>query len=270
MTLYVGKSLYLKIDNDKRSMVPRAAYHKKAWGYLLKNHPHDSICGCSVSEVHRDNDYRFRQAKQIANNTIADCLDDLAYNINTDLSGRDGAFVVFNAGQRDIDSVYEVTVPMPIARDASLKLFDCDNNPVDYTTIKIHSEKYTETSFRNHPDFKTNQYITFALPLKVQGFGYTAFSYNIDRVEYPERGDFYMRVYEPSRRTMGSMRTAPDSFDNGIYNIKINPNGTLDITVNKTGKVYENMLMLEESGDNGDGWNYVKPQFGVFVGGFGM
>src|SRR5581483_9291556 len=25
-----------------------------AWKLLLKNHPHDSICGCSVDEVHRE------------------------------------------------------------------------------------------------------------------------------------------------------------------------------------------------------------------------
>ena len=25
-----------------------------AWKLLLQNHPHDSICGCSIDEVHRD------------------------------------------------------------------------------------------------------------------------------------------------------------------------------------------------------------------------
>src|SRR5690606_4106152 len=30
---------------------PRA-YLDLAWQYLLKNHPHDSICGCSIDQVH--------------------------------------------------------------------------------------------------------------------------------------------------------------------------------------------------------------------------
>jgi len=28
---------------------------RMAWKYLLQNHPHDSICGCSIDQVHREN-----------------------------------------------------------------------------------------------------------------------------------------------------------------------------------------------------------------------
>jgi alpha-mannosidase len=37
-----------------------------AWRYLLQNHPHDSICGCSIDQVHRENSARFAQSQQIA------------------------------------------------------------------------------------------------------------------------------------------------------------------------------------------------------------
>ncbi len=33
---------------------------KLAWKYLLQDHPHDSICGCSIDQVHRENAVRFR------------------------------------------------------------------------------------------------------------------------------------------------------------------------------------------------------------------
>ncbi len=39
----------------------------KLWTVLLQNHPHDSICGCSVDAVHRENEVRFDSANQIAN-----------------------------------------------------------------------------------------------------------------------------------------------------------------------------------------------------------
>jgi alpha-mannosidase len=39
---------------------------RMAWRYLLLNHPHDSICGCSVDEVHRDMAWRFDAAEQLA------------------------------------------------------------------------------------------------------------------------------------------------------------------------------------------------------------
>lgn len=37
-----------------------------AWRYLLRNHPHDSIGGCSVDQVHRDMLHRFDAARLIA------------------------------------------------------------------------------------------------------------------------------------------------------------------------------------------------------------
>jgi alpha-mannosidase len=37
-----------------------------AWKYLLQNHPHDSICGCSIDPVHEDMKQRFRIVDEIA------------------------------------------------------------------------------------------------------------------------------------------------------------------------------------------------------------
>jgi len=45
-----------------------------AWKLLLKNHPHDSICGCSVDEVHEENVSRFKQVDQICNALIERCM----------------------------------------------------------------------------------------------------------------------------------------------------------------------------------------------------
>src|SRR5205823_550206 len=43
---------------------------RMAWKYLLQNHPHDSICGCSIDQVHRENAVRFAQSQQIAESVI--------------------------------------------------------------------------------------------------------------------------------------------------------------------------------------------------------
>jgi len=45
-----------------------------AWRQLLLNHPHDSICGCSVDEVHRDMASRFDAAEQIASRLKREAL----------------------------------------------------------------------------------------------------------------------------------------------------------------------------------------------------
>ena len=49
-------------------------YADLAYRYLLQNHPHDSICGCSIAQVHRDMKYRFDQCKGIANELISDVI----------------------------------------------------------------------------------------------------------------------------------------------------------------------------------------------------
>ena len=38
----------------------------QSWKYLLQNHPHDSICGCSIDAVHDENMTRFARAEQVA------------------------------------------------------------------------------------------------------------------------------------------------------------------------------------------------------------
>jgi len=75
---------YLKQANDQiqtlleRELEPLLVFHRlsggqpawpllwQAWKYLLQNQPHDSICGCSIDEVHQDMLPRFRWAREIA------------------------------------------------------------------------------------------------------------------------------------------------------------------------------------------------------------
>ena len=42
------------------------AFLEMAWRTEIQNHPHDSICGCSVDQVHVDMRYRFDQAAMLA------------------------------------------------------------------------------------------------------------------------------------------------------------------------------------------------------------
>ena len=48
---------------------------RTAWRYLLQNQAHDSICGCSIDQVHEDMKFRYSQARGIARNVAADALE---------------------------------------------------------------------------------------------------------------------------------------------------------------------------------------------------
>ena len=43
-----------------------------AWKTLMQNHPHDSICGCSVDEVHREMVTRFEKSRHVAEAIVDD------------------------------------------------------------------------------------------------------------------------------------------------------------------------------------------------------
>ncbi len=68
---------------------------RRAWKYLLENHPHDSICGCSVDQVHREMKVRFDWCEQIGEEVTRTALESIAAQVDTEGEGT-VALVVFN------------------------------------------------------------------------------------------------------------------------------------------------------------------------------
>jgi mannosylglycerate hydrolase len=60
----------------------------RVWRKLMKNHPHDDICGCSVDDVHFDNESRFKQVDHITEVIVTEILEKmLIQGINHPLNG---------------------------------------------------------------------------------------------------------------------------------------------------------------------------------------
>ncbi len=75
---------------------------REAWRLLLTCHPHDSICGCSVDQVHEEMRTRFDQVEQIAEEITQQNLRALAAAVDTASITEGGArraLVVFNPHQ---------------------------------------------------------------------------------------------------------------------------------------------------------------------------
>ena len=60
-----------------------AAILRQAWRLLMDNHPHDSICGSSIDQVHDEMLPRFDQVDQIGERITAQSLEALGATINT-------------------------------------------------------------------------------------------------------------------------------------------------------------------------------------------
>jgi len=78
---------------------------RHAWRLLMECHPHDSICGCSVDEVHREMATRFDQVEQLAEAELAVLAESCAP-------------LFAPARAEDGETVLDVFNPLPFARTA--------------------------------------------------------------------------------------------------------------------------------------------------------
>lgn len=74
------------------------AFTDWAWKLAVQNHPHDSICGCSVDQVHRDMEYRFDQVASVATQTFERAFTTVARVLDTSWFPADNGLCVYNPG----------------------------------------------------------------------------------------------------------------------------------------------------------------------------
>jgi alpha-mannosidase len=86
----------------------------QAWRLLMENHPHDSICGCSIDQVHDEMKTRFDQVDQIGEELVRQSLNAIAAAVSTNgQAAALKAIIVFNpSGFSRSDSVsVEINLP---------------------------------------------------------------------------------------------------------------------------------------------------------------
>ncbi|MGL4522676.1 MAG: alpha-mannosidase [Bacilli bacterium] len=80
-----------------------------AWKTLMQNHPHDSICGCSVDDVHREMVTRFEKAYNVARHIIDESKQYIEQKMKT--TDEEGIpFVLFNPAADTKTQTVSVTV----------------------------------------------------------------------------------------------------------------------------------------------------------------
>lgn len=228
-----------------------ASYRHIAWKHLLQNHPHDSICGCSIDRVHQDMEYRFSQVEGLCESI----LNEGEYA----LSG--GRHILKGCAEEYISMLcplpYEaedtVEITIPFAPDypkwrepfgyeeiCAFRLIDSDGHEVPYAIRKISPNSVLRVA--GDKLVKTDLY-TLILRIKRTGLG--LISLKVVPSEKPVR-------------YMGSL--ARDYIlENQHVKVQVQPNGRLTIVDKKTGSTYRDLLGLCDDGEIGDGWNSVRP-----------
>lgn len=125
-----------------------------AWRLLIQCHPHDSICGCSIDQVHEEMRVRFDQAEQIGQEITRQSLLTLAEAIQTTPKpGWDtiGAITVFNptSGPRTDWVEAEYQLPEGIMdfeildeNSRSMPHYSLTNNSKPFVNMTINPEEF--------------------------------------------------------------------------------------------------------------------------------
>lgn len=126
-----------------------------AWKLLMQNHPHDSICGCSLDQVHDEMVPRFQQVQQLAEEFTTRSLSHIAGMIETagpsteNPSPAPYALVVFNPLNWERTDRVRTTIDIPVsdpvrdrpavdpARDIhAIELRDADGKVIPYHLLE--------------------------------------------------------------------------------------------------------------------------------------
>ena len=238
------------------------------WKTLMQNHPHDSICGCSVDAVHREMVTRFEKAEQVALHIIEESLAYLAAHMDCrkfrEMDEEAVPFLVVNPTGYRKSQVAEAVL--------TVKKYPFKGSTVDACLEKAKTEKL--------PAYRIVDREGNTVPGRVEELPY-AFGYDLPKdrfrnayfgrrvrvtLEIEEMAPFTMDTYcllpveeEGEKENGDSLFTSENTMENRWLSCHVNDNGTVDITHKESGIVYREAVMLEDTRDIGNEYIYFKP-----------
>lgn len=245
---------------------------KYAWKTLMQNHPHDSICGCSVDEVHREMETRFAKSKHVAEAIIDGSATAIADKVDTSRFaawGDDAApVVVFNTSgwarsgvvtvEVDVKRVYfregigfdEMRRRVKAEPLDGKTLIDADGRPVAYTMEDLGLQfgyDLPDDKFRQ-PYFTRRVKLTFEAE-QVPALGLKTYA--------------FVSAKEAAAPAAASLLADDRTLDNAHLTARIADDGSLSLTDKASGQTYSGLLVYENSGDIGNEYMYKQAHEGT-------
>lgn len=270
---------------------PRA-FLWKAWEYLLQNHPHDSIGGCSIDAVQAQMETRFAWASEIAEEITRERFE--LFTRRIDLSGLkedEAALVIFNNLPWPLEEGTTVDIDLwdfflnriamgrctPPAPESDVTP---DTNALDIFKQRVHQQWYDNSPILPNPNFRGLRIrpMNDAEPVPVQIESIDRSSMIRPLVSGPaseRRGVRVRASFSAHLPAMGYQvyAVAPtenpnkpvtvlhphNMLENEFLRVRIAPDGTFSVEDKITGQIYRDLGYFEDGGDCGDGYNYSYP-----------
>ncbi|BDX41607.1 alpha-mannosidase [Enterococcus faecium] len=235
-----------------------------AWKTLMQNHPHDSICGCSVDSVHREMIPRFEKADEVGKYLAQDSLEQLTAAIDTTGFPKDSfPFVIVNTAGMDKTGEAEITIELERKRFAEgipEQLYqELENLPKrkyhvetksGATIPAILSEETVQFGYDLPKDRFRVPYmarmIKVTLPLEnMPAFSWETFAL----VEGEAKAEEKETMIHQSGRII----------ENGPLHLTIEKNGTIKMEDRKNKRKLNNLHIFEDIGDIGNEYIFKQP-----------
>lgn len=211
-----------------------------AWELLIQNHPHDSICGCSIDQVHREMMPRFDQSEQIADAVVDFGLRALCQKIDTRGAEAGYALIVFNPHNWEVAATATCSIQVPEKVPASVV--------VDQEGNLVSAQQRGEWVVREQG--RPLEYLhTIIFDAVVPAGGYRTY-WLVPGKEVLSTSDL---VYEKG------------TLENRFLKVEFHVDGTLSVLHKPSGKAYSQLLTLESQEDVGDEYDYAKAAAGEAV-----
>jgi len=249
-----------------------------AWRSLLRNHPHDSICGCSTDAVHKDNETRFAAARQAGEQLLSRLMDRLTPTFGRrEQDDRRIAIAVANPLPIARDEVVErlVVLPPPAFDLTALRLVDEDGAEVPCEFLdRLFVERFWGIDYR--AELYCEDQLSM-LDTYLDRFGDRILGDERDQdtkdcflhIRFPARNlpavghrQFFLeeRPEAPRPSAMDPVRTRASResmlLENHRLKVEVFTDGTFDLHDKGTDRHYRGLNMLEDTEDTGDEYDH--------------
>lgn len=255
-----------------------------AWKTLLQNHPHDSICGCSIDAVHEENVTRFARAQQVADALTARAAAALvrrlgAADLSASASPRVSApsassaprsdrlrTVLLNTSGISHSGVVDLTLDLPYdsaepgrvvdpeALDAPVTFWPLGSRPVEAEGADGRALAFQIVDEQDAIAFVMSRLET-PWALRVRRFHVV-----VETGEVPGVGSAGLDWTIAQAPAAGATVDRSDRrAANGRLELVVNADGTVDVTDLQTGVVHRRCGECVDEGDAGDEYTYSPP-----------
>ncbi|MWV42104.1 alpha-mannosidase [Paenibacillus sp. HJL G12] len=245
-----------------------------AWKTLLQNHPHDSICGCSVDEVHREMMTRFAKSQQVAESIAAQSATAVADEVDTSGFGSQARpFVVFNTSGHLRSGVVRVTVDVerryfdhqpPHEKYEAFKAEYADFAPDEWAVVDADGNQVEAVIAASGPIFGYDlPDDRFRQPYWVYQVDVELYVRDVPQIGYQTyalvRKDSLLPKTESDPATGNSVTAGENAMENRYVRIEIAQDGSFTLSDKVNGRKYEGLGIYEDTGDIGNEYMYRQP-----------